>query len=136
MKKSSITPTLVADLRAISRNLYPGDEFLVGPIQALKKWDRDTAPKLGEGVVVIEGRLLERGGSRNNPAITHTTDCKIRIKNFPEVAARILVEKDPRAFAILTEEIDPGILNEDELALVDALRALTPERRQAIYNAV
>lgn len=120
---------------ALGKLSIDDDSLLIGPIQALKKWDRDRTPNLGKGVAVIQGALKPTGGSARYPRITFTDDCVIRIKDFPASAAAILIEREPEAYAIIDSDSDMEF-SADEKALIDALREIEPARRQHLYNAV
>lgn len=103
--------------------------FMVGPFQALRKLGRDTTPRLGENCTIIQGKLLSSGGSRNNPRITFTNDCVMRIKNVPQSVANSLIEKDDAAFSIVDDEEQNVIeWSADELSAIATLKTMNPDR--------
>ncbi len=50
---------------------------------------RDARTRLGENVVLIEGRLLG-GGSRNNPQINATIGTILELRDWPEAAVALI----------------------------------------------
>lgn len=133
------TPTPLAtiqiNLDAAMRHNRSDDELIVGPVTVLKKFNRDSAPKLGTGCVVIGGGLKSYGGSRNNPKITYESDTIIEVRGVPQIIANKLAIELPEAYAIIVGKADDG-LAPDEQSLVVALRSLSPERRQLVLAAI
>lgn len=68
---------------------FEGDtsEWYLAGRQIARKRYRDCCPDQGDGVVVIHGEFLERGGSRNYPKITYTKDLVVEIRDVPLPAA-------------------------------------------------
>lgn len=99
------SPSASCDLRIVLAytDAERGDSLLVGPVQVLRKVDRDITPKLGPGCVVVSGELFSRGGSRNNPRILHSDDCVIEVRDFPASVAAVLVERHPNAYQIVSQ---------------------------------
>lgn len=140
----STGPTVKMHIRLDGFNLRRWDsQFIAGPIEVLSKLNRDSAPKLGAGCVVIAGRLLSRGGSRSNPEITFEDGTIIEVAEMPLLAAQRLVDENPEAYSIvLPDDIadDEGVdcydLTDAEAALVQALRDLPAERLQLVLEWV
>jgi len=44
-------------------------ELYIGGRCVVKRWNRDSAPRLGVGVIVVEGQFPARGGSRKYPLL-------------------------------------------------------------------
>lgn len=127
-------PTTKVTLNCHLDYIHFGSEFMLGGRSILKKWDRDRAPQVGEGCAVIAGKLKARGGSRNNPSIEHDEETIIEVTDVPFVLASTLVENEPGAYRIVSDQ--PAPLTTGELALVEALTALAPERLQMILAEV
>lgn len=93
------TPTELVTVRAVLTATYHAtnghyvggtDTWMFGR-NILHKSGRDTTPRLGEGVVVVDGELAARGGSAKYPAITfETPTLTVEIRDVP----RELVEED------------------------------------------
>lgn len=86
----------------------------IGPVVALEKMDRDRAPKVGPGCMMIVGELYDYGGSRANPHITHSEGAVLRVAGVPADLGRKLAEEDPDAYEI--EIPEPEEAPEEEAA--------------------
>lgn len=130
------TPEPVETLRVTLARVRMDDRLLIGPIEVLKKWNRDSAPVVGAGCAVVAGSLRSRGGSRNNPDITHSDDCVIRVKNVPQSLAHRLVTENPAAYQI--EATEPVVLplSDEEQAVVTFLKSLAPDRLALLLGKV
>lgn len=129
----SLEPTvkLVVDfMRAAS----DAASFNVGPIEVLRKYDRDSAPKVFEGCTVITGKLLSHGGSRANPVIKCSDDCQIRIDDVPISVALRMVEDEPNAYTIQAEEPKAFGWSAEEMAAINLLATLDPDRLLKLIN--
>lgn len=129
------TPTAVTTIRVSLDEALGGwgaDELAVGPVQVLKKWNRDQRPRLGPGCVVVEGALKSHGGSRRNPKITFEEGTIIEVRDVPVLAARQAVEEDHDAFWMVSAPADD--LTAEEKSIVEMLRALEPERLEKILE--
>lgn len=112
------------------------DSFFVGPIEVLRKFGRDSTPKLGTGCVVVEGQLLSQGGSRNNPAITYKSGTVIKISGFPAGVAQSMTEESPHACQILAAVQPASTLTAEEMSLAEILRNLDPGRLALILQSI
>lgn len=110
-----------------------GSELTIGPIQVLKKWGRDELPKLGDGCAVVEGGLLQNGGSVKYPQITWKVGTVIRITNVP---ARIANELILEGCAVEEVHPDSSELTAAEEQLVKALQELTAYRLELVLQKV
>lgn len=126
------TETLLVTLSQVRTD----DRLLIGTTEVLRKWDRDRAPTVGDGCTVIQGSLHSRGGSRNNPSITHSDDCVIRVKDVPKSLAHRLVAEDPAAYQIEAPEPVVQPLSEEEQAVVTFLKSLAPDRLALLLGKV
>jgi len=127
------TTTILVTLSEVGR--HEDDRLMVGPIEVLRKWNRDSAPKLGENCTVVQGKLLSSGGSRNNPRITYTDDCVIRVKNVPQSVAESLITDSAYRIdeSVISEKIS---LTNDEKTVVEFLKNLPKERLTAILQEI
>lgn len=91
--------TVIVHVNLDKVSLY--DELFVGPVQALKKWGRDSRPQLGVGCVVVQGGLHASGGSRNHPRITFDVGTVIEIPGVPAPFAEKLMAEEPEAYKIV-----------------------------------
>jgi hypothetical protein len=112
------------------------NRLLIGPIEVLQKWERDSAPVVGAGCAVVQGSLRQRGGSRNNPSITHSDDCVIRVKDVPTSLAHRLVAEDPAAYQIEAPEPVVLPLSDEEQTVVTFLKSLAPDRLTLLLGKV
>lgn len=110
-----------------------GSELTVGPIQVLKKWSRDEYPKLGDGCAVVEGGLLQNGGSVKYPQITWKVGTVIRITNVP---AKVANEWVADGIAVEEPQHDSQELTAAEECLVRTLKNLAPERLELVLQKV
>lgn len=129
-------PEPVETLRVTLSQLRMDNRLLIGPIEVLQKWNRDEAPHVGAGCAVVQGSLKSRGGSRNNPSITHSDDCVIRVKDVPTSLAHRLVAEDPAAYQIEAPEPVVLPLSEEEQAVVTFLKSLAPDRLALLLGKV
>lgn len=128
-----VTETILVNLAYVNTD----DRLMVGPIEVLRKWDRDVAPKVGEGCTVVQGSLRSSGGSRNNPRITHSDDCVIRVKNVPQSLANQLVADYPNGYQIDTSASTVEIeLTDDEKTVAAFLKTLSPERLAVLLKEI
>ena len=111
------------------------DELIVGPIQVLKKWNRDSAPKLGHGCAVISGKLESYGGSRNHPQITFLPGTVIEILNVPQIIANQLASADD-AYSIVNESSSDVRLTPSEESLLLALKSMPSDRLALILENI
>lgn len=89
----------------ITRGTCGDDSIVVGPIQVARKRFRDSAPSLADGVVVVSGAFLSRGGSAKSPEITYDEDTTVRIKEVPLSVAEWAVGEYGDSFRIVSEPI-------------------------------
>lgn len=126
------SPMPIGTIRIKLDELSLDDELIVGPVQVLKKFNRDSTPKLGNDCVVISGKLQSYGGSARYPRITHDDNTVIEARNVPQTIINQLVEDDPDAYSIVSNDEKADELTAEEKSLLVALQALTDERRQMI----
>lgn len=129
------TVTMHVRLDEIKRLGRLGDEVKLGGRQLLKKFGRDSAPKVAEGVAVISGNLRNFGGSSKYPSIEAEAGTVLEVLNVPVDLASRLVEEDSDAYIII-DEAQPETLTPAEVSLVESLRSLTPERLALVLTAI
>jgi hypothetical protein len=123
------TPGPVATLHVNLDALNPdGNELMIGPIQALRKISRDSAPRVGEGCAVIAGGLKNYGGSARYPQITWLPGTVVEVQGVPLPLAQKLAQEKPDAYTLVIEATPGEGLTPQEQALLDSLKALAPER--------
>lgn len=130
------TPVTTADVH-VSLDELPGlgDELKIGGRTVLKKWDRDRAPTLGNGCVVISGGLLARGGSRKYPMIRYEEGTVIEVREVPAPLATRLAEELPDVYRIIMrDDGQDDTLTADEEALVSSLTALDDNRLDLVLD--
>ena len=130
------TPEPTETLLVTLSQLRMDNRLLIGPIEVLQKWERDSAPVVGAGCAVVQGSLRQRGGSRNNPSITHSDDCVIRVKDVPTSLAHRLVAEDPAAYQIEAPEPVVLPLSDEEQTVVTFLKSLAPDRLTLLLGKV
>lgn len=127
------TGTIRIVLDKVSPSAYTKyDELVIGPIQVLKKFDRDSTPKLGAGCVVVAGKLQSFGGSRNNPRITYDAGTVIEVRDVPQTIINQLVADDPDAYQVVESDSNSNDLTAEEKSLVIALQTLPADRLEMI----
>ncbi|AFJ21496.1 gp41 [Salisaeta icosahedral phage 1] len=95
--------------------------FMLGR-SILRKKSRDRKPTLGDGVVILEGSLRKRGGSRRYPEITHSNDLVLEIRDVPRSLAEPFVER--RDEATIVRENPQGRPSAGKSGLAKSLLAL------------
>lgn len=87
-----------------------------GGRQIARRPARDSDVRLGEGVVLIEGRLPGRGGSMQYPAIEAGEDVLLEVRDLPR---RVLADEDD--YTIVGETVDLGALRAERETVVARL---------------
>lgn len=130
------TPTPHVDLHIRLDELGRlGSELAIGGRVVLRKWNRDTTPKVGSDCAVIAGALKASGGSRNNPRITFEDGTIVEARNIPKPLAERLVEENPDVYVIVNaNEANGAELTPEEKSLLATLQALDENRLQLLLT--
>lgn len=114
---------------------YHTDEFRVGGRRLAWRPARDSAVRLTDGVVVVEGRFPGRGGSMRNPVLNPDDAAVVlEVRDVARsVAARIVAEA-PGATIVTAEALDREALIAERSVLAERMaaidRLLEPRRRE------
>lgn len=130
------TPTQTVTLRIDLDSYNPGgNELVLAGRQILKKWGRDSKPKLGTGCAVVAGSLKSSGGSNRYPDITWNDGTVIEVLDVPLLAAQKLVDGEPESFSIVSDEPE-NEFSATELKIIEMLKNIDPERLTKIMQEV
>lgn len=83
--------------------LGSGDEAWLCGRQLCRRPGRDASVRLGEGVIILEGKFPASGGSRNNPSLFnyYTNDeVTLEVRDIPKELAEKAAAKYPDAVTI------------------------------------
>lgn len=87
-----------------------------------KRFSRDSNVKLHDSVIVKEGGFPSSGGSVKNPALKHSENTVLLVKNVPVVLAEEGVKKYPDAIKIVTDKkVDKDALLKEKESLLKRL---------------
>ena len=78
------------------------DLWSLGRLLVGRKY-RDAAVRLGEGVILVQGKFADRGGSRNNPSIGPVDGIVLEVRDVPEPLATEAAEANPNMYTIVEE---------------------------------
>lgn len=88
----------------------------------VRRWRRDEAPRLGNGVVIVEGGFPRSGGSTKYPELDPFDGTVLEIRDVPAGAARKAASERPNVISVVEpEKVDRAALEAERAAIVARL---------------
>jgi hypothetical protein len=119
------TDGLSKDLCTIRAKFYISDAVCCGPIEIsgrtiARAWGRDSGAKLGEGVVLLEGRFSSGGSMKNWETTVGNAGAVVLVRDFPRATAEKLIAEGATWLSIEPEApvIDCAALEAERAKLV------------------
>lgn len=101
-----------ADLVSIRVNLdkysHPSRELYVAGRQVARRQYRDSAVRLGDGVIIIEGGFPSRGGSAKHPALDEDCHTILEVRDVPRAAAEKEM-REAQGITIVGDDASPDV---------------------------
>jgi len=128
---------------AISGLAYGQRALFIAGREVAKRYHRDRAPQIGDGVIVVEGGFDACGGSKKYPQLDPTDDCVVEIRDVPRPAAERAVADNPehatiasvdRAAACPLRAAFDAMGDERLTALANLIRDLKPAERAKVIE--
>jgi hypothetical protein len=97
------TPQATATVQIVVEQAWRavGREYWRFGRRLINKMGRDSTPSLGDGVILVDGAFLSRGGSRANPIITMRGESvTLEVRDVPRAA----LEADDGEYTIVEEQ--------------------------------
>lgn len=123
-RDSGTTVAIRLDLEAYDNDIYEQELRLAGR-QLAKRFGRDQAVALGDGIVLVEGHFKKSGGSRKNPRIGETKGVVLEIRDLKPTVVEKMVEEAGKAVEVLANE------DTAKLAALEKLRSALAHAMEA-----
>jgi hypothetical protein len=112
------------------------DNFIIFGTTLIRKYERDTFPKIDENVIVLEGSIPSHGGSRANPRINPSSDCVLVIREIPVSIVKRFKEKYDKdndcikiiENTVIIQKSEYEKLNKNEKSIVDIMYSLLSDQ--------
>ncbi|OZG68246.1 hypothetical protein [Bifidobacterium eulemuris] len=121
----------LVDVRFKAEDFYHAGEIRVGDRRLVWRTDRDRPVHFAVGVVVVEGRFGDSGGSAKNPSVGDTEGIVLEARGLP---ASVLEGVDTGLYELVSNAPDVTALRAERARLlervaeIDALLAETAEK--------